>query len=230
MRKKFTYSLLEDSSPIYSPISSYLYSLWGMGTVEPDSHSTYWCGYSYYDMIVSTAQTYNSSFYKLAKLGDIYSAYPMIRLQADNLRYLVAEYLYPDKILCKIYSKGKELNDIKINGEKLKPGDITDKTEELFNGFKRIYREYSCYIHPSIHHHWGKLSELDELEPENALAIKHAKRTIKHTPAERDMVFINQCIVDILLLIAEQRKEILMQYPNKWQYYQKEYLKRIKQK
>lgn len=216
MRKKFTYSLLPDSSPIYNPIEGYLYYLWGMGTMEENSRLTYWSGYSFYDMMVSTVITYNSSFYKLAKLGDICSAYPMIRLQADNLRYLVAEYLYPDKVLTSIYSKGKELTDIRIDGEKLKASFISDKTEELYPGFRRIYKEYSCYIHPSINHHWGKLAALNELEPENALAVKHSQRTIKRTPAEKDMVFINQCIIDTLLLIAEQRKEILKQYPNKW--------------
>ncbi|WP_304717766.1 hypothetical protein, partial [Phocaeicola sartorii] len=81
MRKKFTYSLLPDSSPIYNPIEGYLYYLWGMGTMEENSRLTYWSGYSFYDMMVSTVITYNSSFYKLAKLGDICSAYPMIRLQ-----------------------------------------------------------------------------------------------------------------------------------------------------
>ena len=45
-------------------------------------------------------------------------AMPIVRIQMENLVYLFAESLYPNKILYKVYDNAKEFNQIKIDGEK----------------------------------------------------------------------------------------------------------------
>lgn len=172
-----------------------------MTATDADITAQYWTGVGFINFLESVINDYNRCFYKLIKDKELFTAYPLIRLQADNLRYIVAEYYYPDKILPNIYGRGRELNQIEIDGKQLKQSDINNLVEGLFTGYKKIWKKYSHYVHPSIHHAYYKcISEnYKPVEPED------------NTPslAERDMVFINQCIVDTMLMIMDRCKSKL---------------------
>ena len=67
--------------------------------------------------LLQIASSYNRNFVKLLGSDEPITALAIIRLQMDNLKCLYAEYLYPNKILHKIYENGRELSQIKIKGK-----------------------------------------------------------------------------------------------------------------
>lgn len=109
-RRKFTYKNLPDSGSFYSGVSSRIEKIQLLLYTELELD--YLEGYTYYSPILHNIITYNRCFYSLAKEGELIAAYPLIRLQAENLKVLVAESLYPNRILPAIFGKGKELTDI----------------------------------------------------------------------------------------------------------------------
>ena len=176
--------------------------------------------YSYFSSLIHNIIAYNRCFYELASKGEIVAAYPLLRLVADNLKIMVAEYLYPEKILPNIFEKGKDLNQIKVNGEKLKPSDITKEVERLYPEFTEIYATYSCWVHPSKE--GNVLAKVFSDDREVQKEIKHSLRTIKRTKAQWDLVKLNQYVVDTLLLLIERNKAIILESPELKQRYVKE--------
>jgi hypothetical protein len=224
-RRRFTYRNLYDSGSFYTPVVSRVEKLQIL--LYPESELSYLKSYTYCSLLFYNIIGYNRCFQLLAKAGELSSAYPLIRLQADNLKILVAEYMYPNKILSSLYDKGKELTDIKIKGEQLKASEINDAVEEMFTGYKEIYQKYSLYIHPSEKHNlrWLNRSNKDE----EAL-MRKAKRTIKRSPAQSDMILVNQFIEDLMInlytkLLAEIRadKEKFKAY-RKWEQFSFSYI------
>lgn len=168
-------------------------------------------GYSYFDTLIHNINAYNRCFYDLAKRGEIVAAYPLVRLVADNLKIMVAEYLYPEQILPNIFEKGRELNQIKVNGEKLKPSEINNKIKELYPEYSEIYTTYSSYVHPSKEGNILAKVYGDDIEAQKE--IQHSLRTIKRTKAEWDLVKLNRFITDIIWRIIERNKAIIMENP-----------------
>lgn len=166
---------------------------------------------SYFDTLIHNINAYNRCFYDLAKRGEIVAAYPLVRLVADNLKIMVAEYLYPEQILPNIFEKGRELNQIRINGEKLKPSEINDKIKELYPEYSEIYTTYSSYVHPSKEGNILAKVYGDDIEAQKE--IQHSLRTIKRTKAEWDLVKLNRFITDIIWRIIERNKAIIMENP-----------------
>ena len=168
-------------------------------------------GYSYFDVLIHNINAYNRCFFDLAKRGEIVAAYPLVRLVADNLKIMVAEYLYPEKILPSIFENGRELNQIKVNGEKLKPSEINDKIKELYPEYPEIYTTYSSYVHPSKEGNILAKVFRDDIEAQKE--IQHSLRTIKRTKAEWDLVKLNRFITDIIWRIIERNKAIIKENP-----------------
>ncbi len=166
---------------------------------------------SYFDTLIHNINAYNRCFYDLAKRGEIVAAYPLVRLVADNLKIMVAEYLYPEKILPSIFENGRELNQIKVNGEKLKPSEINDKIKELYPEYSEIYTTYSSYVHPSKEGNILAKVYGDDIEAQKE--VKHSLRTIKRTKAEWDLVKLNRFITDIIWRIIERNKAIIKENP-----------------
>lgn len=166
---------------------------------------------SYFDTLIHNINAYNRCFYDLAKRGEIVAAYPLVRLVADNLKIMVAEYFYPEQILPNIFEKGRELNQIRINGEKLKPSEINDKIKELYPEYSEIYTTYSSYVHPSKEGNILAKVYGDDIEAQKE--VKHSLRTIKRTKAEWDLVKLNRFITDIIWRIIERNKAIIKENP-----------------
>lgn len=167
--------------------------------------------YSYFDTLIHNINAYNRCFYDLASKGEIVAAYPLIRLVADNFKIMVAEYLYPEKILPNIFEKGRELNQIRINGEKLKPSDITKEVERLYPEFKEIYDTYSFWVHPSKE--GNILAKVFGDDRKIQKEINHSLRTIKRTKAQWDLIKLNKFITDIIWKIIERNKAIIIKNP-----------------
>lgn len=166
---------------------------------------------SYFDTLIHNINAYNRCFYDLAKRGEIVAAYPLVRLVADNLKIMVAEYFYPEQILPNIFEKGRELNQIRINGEKLKPSEINDKIKELYPEYSEIYTTYSSYVHPSKEGNILAKVFGDDIEVQKE--IQHSLKTIKRTKAEWDLVKLNRFITDIIWRIIERNKAIIKENP-----------------
>lgn len=218
-QRTFTFRYLEDSGSIYSRYCDYLNL-----TLELTYHkcmTDYLPEYSYFDTLIHNINAYNRCFFDLAKRGEIVAAYPLIRLVADNLKIMVAEYLYPEKILPKIFENGRELNQITVNGAKLKPSDISKEVEKLYPEYTEIYATYSSYVHPSKE--GNILAKVFGDDIEVAKEVKHSLRTIKRTKAEWDLVKLNRFITDIIFRIIERNKAIIMENPD----LKKRYCKRL---
>lgn len=208
-RRAFTYRNLEDSGSIYCRYCDYLNLTLELTYYE--CMTTYIPWMSYFDTLIHNINAYNRCFYDLAKRGEIVASYPLIRLVADSLKIMVAEYLYPGKVLVSIFEEGKELNQIRVKGDKLKPSDITKEVEKLYPEFTEIYREYSGYVHPSKN--GDVLAKIYGDDMALAKEVKHSLRTIKRTRAEWDLVKLNRFITDIIFLIIERNKAIIMENP-----------------
>lgn len=208
-RKKFNYRYLEDSGSLYCRYSDLLnltLKLTYKGCITP-----YLPSFSYFDTILHNIIAYNRCFFSLAKAGEIVAAYPLIRLVADNLKILVAEYLYPEKVLPPIFEKGKELTDIRIKGEKIKSSDINREVATLFPEYPELYQSYSFYIHPSKE--GDILGKIYGEDKEVAKEVKHSLRTIKRTKAEWDLVKLNQYVVDLLVMLIERNIALIKESP-----------------
>lgn len=102
-------------------------------------------------VIFGTSIFYNYKAYKNLKDNKLtLPALTFVRIVAESLVYLYAEYLNPEKVLAKIYINHKELCDVKIKREKIKPSEIRDKVIEDYPDFERIWKKYHYFIHPSI--------------------------------------------------------------------------------
>lgn len=114
----------------------------------------------------------------------------------------MAEYLYPNRILSAIYDKGKELIDIAIKGTQLRQSELNQAVEDKFEGHKRIYQEYSLYVHTSAKHHLKCINDL--ADDNETKAIRRARRTIKRSPAKSDMILLNQYMEDVMLEVYQR--------------------------
>lgn len=201
MKARFTFRELYDSGSMYAPLVEEVNEL--LIKLNPELELDYMKGYTNYSVLIHNVIAYNRCFWQLATAGEVYTAYPLIRLQADNVRLLVAEYLYPNKVLSATYDSGKDLNQIKAEqGITLSNAELNEKIGTLFVRFREIVKLYNQYAHPSKKHNlsWFNKSNKDE----EAKEMRKAHRTIKRTVGEWDMVYLNRCIVHTLFLIKDR--------------------------
>ena len=107
MRVRFTYQELTDTGKGYAPLCDKL--LYVLKRSNPDIELEYLKGYTYFSVLCHSVIAFDKCFWQLAKNGEVIAAYPLIRLQADTLRVLIAEYLYPNRVLDSIYNKARGL-------------------------------------------------------------------------------------------------------------------------
>lgn len=85
-----------------------------------------------------------------------------VRVVAEHLVYLYAEYLYPNRVMKGVYDNYRELDSIRAKGNKIKPREIREKLAADYKGFSEIWEQYHYYIHPSAHKAHGELEGANE--------------------------------------------------------------------
>lgn len=143
-----------------------------------------------YDPIITAIINYNRAFKKLLDIKEPLVAMPIVRIQMENLVYLFAESLYPNKILYKVYDNAKEFNQIKIDGEKLQTSTFINLLEEKYSGIKSIWKRYCCYVHPS--------------SEQNKLAYSNSYDKAVVDAGIKDMQLINQAITDTIQAMIDR--------------------------
>jgi len=193
-RKRFNLSDLEDGSVYYNTSISLFYAQCYYYTdTDSPMFQKLNMGWNYYDSILDNVKALNRCFQKLIKESEYSAALPLLRLQMDNLCVIYAESIYPEKVLPYILEKGRNLGQIKINGEYLKASVLLDKLDSQYNKLKEIWSESCGYVHPS---------KAREEASKTHIYKKEIRRYVKDVAKEKkyllQMVFINQVILDIL--------------------------------
>lgn len=106
-------------------------------------------GIDYFTLIADSINGINRSFNLLLEAGELTTAKALIRLQLDNLTYVMAELKYPFRIFYKVYIKGKNLSQIKITGKNLNPSEIRKEAATKYADLAELYDTYSSFVHPS---------------------------------------------------------------------------------
>lgn len=193
-RKRFNLTDLENDSVFYNTSISLFYAQWHYHKDTPSPVlDRLNMGWNYYDSILQHIKTLNRCFYKLIKEGEYAAALPLLRLQMDNLCVIYAETLYPEKVLPYILEKGRNLGQIKINGEYLKAGVLLDKLDIQYTKLKAIWSEACGYVHPS-----KAIDEASETHIYNPKTHRYIKDVKKEKNYLLLMVFINQVILEVL--------------------------------
>lgn len=110
----------------------------------------------------SSLKDTNDAFLTLWNSNQRTPALAFVRVVAEHLIYLYAEYLYPERVMKAVYDDYKELDRIRIYGEKIKPREVRDSIESDYKGFSEIWKEYHNFIHPSVHKAHGELEGANE--------------------------------------------------------------------
>lgn len=110
----------------------------------------------------SSLKDTNDAFLTLWNSNQRTPALAFVRVVAEHLIYLYAEYLYPDRVMKGIYDDYKELDRIRVNGDKIKPREIRDSLASNYKGFSEIWDSYHYFIHPSVHKAHGELEGSNE--------------------------------------------------------------------
>ena len=193
-RKRFNLTDLEDGSVYYNTSISLFYAQWYYYNDIPSTIlDRLNMGWNYYDSILENVTALNRCFHKLIKEGEYSAALPLLRLQMDNLCVIYAESVYPEKVLPYILEKGRNLGQIKIDGEYLKASVLLDKLDSQYNKLKEIWSESCGYVHPS---------KAREEASKTHIYKKETRRYVKDVKKEKkyllQMVFINQVILEVL--------------------------------
>lgn len=106
-------------------------------------------GIDYFTLIADSINGINRSFNLLLEAGELTTAKALIRLQLDNLTYVMAELKHPFRIFYKVYIKGKNLSQIKIAGKNLNPSEIRKEAATKYADLAELYDTYSSFVHPS---------------------------------------------------------------------------------
>jgi hypothetical protein len=91
----------------------------------------------------------NDAFLTLWNNHQKTAALAFVRVLSEHLVYLYAELLYPERIISKVYLNEKELDDIRVKREKIKPKDIRDEVAKAYKDFGEIWNSYHYFIHPN---------------------------------------------------------------------------------
>ena len=180
MKAKFTISELLQPSDMLLHYMKLTTAIVGANWLLNDNKEDYYSGFG---CILTAVQDYNKSFALLCTADLKAAAASLVRIQMDNLLYLYAEFLNPERVLDKVYNKDKKLADIRIADKPIKQKELLQRLEERFNGVSDIWARYCNFIHPSICHHKIKFN-------------------VGRDSVISDMIFINQAITEILEDVA----------------------------
>lgn len=209
MRKNFIYKDLVNSENFYSPIFEAIFNNnWKYYNNNAPAKSstkriqdTLNAGLDNFYYINRILYKYNQCFFKLLTEGEVLVAFPLVRIQIENLCAIYAEVKYPFEILYRIFEKGNRLEDIKRNNIYIKPSEIRKEIDEIFGtNIVELYKKYSGFIHPSIAQTKVKIKTYYK-ESEGNKAIKKYIKLY-----EQDMVLVNQTITKVLLTYLENIK------------------------
>ncbi len=164
--------------------------------------------------IIAIDRSFNILLNSLEPLG----ALALVRIQLDNLKHLYAEKKYPGRVLHRIFENGWELNQVKVNGQAIKSGELLNELEEKYGRINQIWKHYCDYVHPS-----KSQVNLQIKTHFNYLRFKKVpnKKDIKYF--SWDMVYVNMIITNVLL---SRLKELLAIAKAKGKY--GDYLKAIR--
>ena len=151
-------------------------------------------GFGDWAEMATSIDAINRGFIKLLEAAEPLAALPLIRLQLENLTYIVAELKYPFRILHKVFIEGKQLSEIKIKNKAIVPSAIRKEIDEE-NGYRlnELYKTYSSFVHPS--------SKQTNFEYNVYYSTKEGKDIMPKKEIKRlcsDMVEINRIITVLL--------------------------------
>lgn len=146
-------------------------------------------GYDHFTLIDDSVNGINRSFNLLLDAGEITTAKALIRLQLDNLTYIMAELISPFRIFYKVYFKGKNLSQIKIAGKNLNPSDIRKEAATEYPDLAVLFSTYSSFVHPSM-------EQLQYQKKNGANPLEVTKKEQKEVA--KDMVKVNQVLQTLL--------------------------------
>ena len=149
------------------------------------------CGWDYFTLIAESINSLNRSFNLLLEAGELATAKALIRLQLDNLTYVVAELKYPFRIFYKVYFKGRNLSQIQIAGKNLNPSEIRKEAATEYADLSKLYSTYSGFVHPSM-------EQLQYHSLNRGLGTKKVTKKEKKEVAA-DMIKVNTILKTLLL-------------------------------
>ena len=135
-------------------------------------------GYDYFTPLTKSIVDINRCFIRLFNIGEPKTALPLLRMQVDNLLYIYAETLYPNKVLRYIFVNDYSFDQIKVDGNKLSRKDLFDRLDAEYkdNGIRDIYGKYCAYIHPS------------KAQSEFSIAQYYKRETEEYLPTKKSII------------------------------------------
>lgn len=215
MKKRFTYKDLEDSSTYYYPIFGAIFyancKLYKTSEQKPplDTDNPRSSIQNYLNLglddfynISDTINIYNRCFIELLSKADDLVAFPLIRLQLENLTAIYAETLHPFQILHKLFDLGRNLGEIKIKGSYIVPSNLRKGIDTRYGTtIGELYKKYSGFIHPSKSQTEVDMGSYYSNKEDRCVASKKDVRMYA-----KDMVYVNQIIGNVLLAHLEDIK------------------------
>ena len=147
-------------------------------------------GIDYFTLISDSISGINRSFNLLLEAGELATAKALIRIQLDNLTYIMAELKHPFRVFYKVYFKGKNLSQVKIAGKNLNPTEIRKEAATEYADLAELYNTYSSFIHPSM-------SQLQYHSLNRRFGTKKVTKKEKKEVAQ-DMVKVNTIMTTLL--------------------------------
>lgn len=147
---------------------------------------------------------FNRAFLELLEKGDLLVSFSLLRLQIENLTVLFAETKWPFYILHKIYNGKNQIDQIKKNGEYIKPAELRKEIDKIYNvSISKLYCQYCSFVHPSneqdkVRFTYNQFG--DEIEIVDTEYINNKVN---------DMITVNQTITEVLLDYLDMMKEEL---------------------
>lgn len=215
MKKRFTYKDLEDSSTYYYPIFGAIFSanckLYKTSEQKPplDTDNPRSSIKNYLNLgeddfynISDTINIYNRCFIELLSNADALVAFPLIRLQLENLTAIFAETLYPFQIIHKLFDLGRNLGEVKIKSSYIVPSNLRREIDANYGTtIGDLYKDYSGFINPSKSQMEVDINSYYSYKEDSYVA---SKKDVKKYA--KDMVYVNQIIGNVLLVHLEDIK------------------------
>lgn len=161
-------------------------------------------GYDDYSAIIENVVMLDRCFCKLLDTVEPLCALSLVRIQMDNLKHIYAETKYPGKVLYKIYVKGRDLNQVKIDGRAINSTELIAELDERFGRVRDMWKKYCQYIHPS-----REQKDVSMRSYFSYLRLREVPtpRAIKYF--SWDMVFINMLITNLLFHRLDELVKVL---------------------
>lgn len=154
--------------------------------------------------VPSNITTFNNYFHKILCEGEVLVAFPLIRMQIDNLCVIYLETIYPFEILYRVIEKEMELSSIKRNQKYINLAKVRqDIDAEFGTNISELYKIYSGFIHPSYDQHRAKMKTHYSYKTDAFVATKKDVKMYA-----QDMVAVNQVLTNILHKHINKLKEL----------------------